>query len=84
MPNNNDSSGPTSEMDPIKELERLRLIWFSLIAACAYAVITISGLSDADIILTRNQSALPIIGTSISNAGFFVVGPLFSFVGEAF
>ncbi|MGH9426105.1 MAG: pentapeptide repeat-containing protein [Terriglobia bacterium] len=50
-------------------------IFLAMLSACAYSALTIFSTTDAGLLTNSASSPLPIIGTPIPIAGFFVVAP---------
>ena len=56
-----------------------RTIFWGMLLGCFYTVLTIATTTDARLITNSSSSPLPIIGTQIPIAGFYVVAPLILF-----
>lgn len=56
--------------------QNARKTFFALIAAALYSWLTIATTTDAELITDTASSSLPIIGTEIPLAGFYLMAPL--------
>jgi len=51
-------------------------LFFALISACTYSILTVAGTSDAQLMLNSVSSNLPVLGAPIQLGPFYVVAPL--------
>jgi uncharacterized protein YjbI with pentapeptide repeats len=57
--------------------QSIQPVVFSLLVACTYCWITLASTTDVRLMTNTASSPLPIIGTEIPIAGFFLLAPLF-------
>lgn len=57
--------------------QSIQPVFFSLLVTCTYCWITLASTTDVRLITNTASSPLPIIGTEIPIAGFFLLAPLF-------
>jgi uncharacterized protein YjbI with pentapeptide repeats len=64
-------------LNVVEEISKnARKIFFSVLLGCAYAWLTIATTTDANLLTNSASSPLPIIGTKIPIAWFYVAAPL--------